>query len=87
MCKEIDKHFYLLASKLKKMQVLNEQEVRLCILTLLNLSRTQIADILPYAQNGIGKLKYRIALKLGIEGKNLRKFLICMAVDEPQNAL
>ena len=87
MCKEIDKHFYLLASKLKKMQVLNEQEVRLCILTLLNLSRTQIADILPYAQNGIGKLKYRIAQKLGIEGKNLRKFLICMAVDEPQNAL
>ena len=83
LCKCIDAHFFMLAEKLKQMRILNEQEVRLCILVLLNISRNQIADILPYAQNGVGKLKYRVAKKLQIEGKNLRKYLICIAIDKP----
>ena len=83
MCRCIDKHFYLTAKKLQIKNVLNEQEIRLCILTLLNFNRNQIADVLHYAPNGVGKLKYRVAQKLGIEGKNLRKYLICLAIDEP----
>ena len=83
LCKCIDTNFFMLAEKLKQKHILNEQEVRLCVLVLLNISRNQIADILPYAQNGVGKLKYRVAKKLHIEGKNLRKYLICIATDEP----
>ena len=83
LCKCIDMHFFMLAEKLKQKHIFNEQEVRLCVLVLLNMSRNQIADILPYAQNGVGKLKYRVTKKLHIEGKNLRKYLICTAIDEP----
>ena len=83
MCKTVDSHFFLFTSKLKQMQVLNEQEIRLCVLVLLHISRNQMADILPYAPNGIGKFKYRVAQKLGTDGKNLRNYLICIAIDEP----
>ena len=83
LCKSIDTYFYMLAAKLKQKDILNEQEIRLCILVLLNISRNQIADILRYAPNGVGKFKYRVAKKLHVEGKNLRKWLICLAIDEP----
>ena len=83
LCKCVDTHFFMLAEKLKQKHIFNEQEVRLCVLVLLNMSRNQIADILPYAQNGVGKLKYRVSKKLHIEGKNLQKYLICIATDEP----
>ena len=83
LCESIDSLFYFLATKLKEKHILNEQEIRLCILVLLSIGRNQIAEILPYAPNGVGKLKYRVAQKLGTEGKNLRKYLICLAIDEP----
>ena len=47
-----------------------------------DLDRNQISDVLPYAKNGVGKLKYRVAQKLGVEGKNLRKNLIHIAINE-----
>ena len=81
MCKIVDRRFYMLASKLRKTQVLNETEVRLCILVLLDLSRTEIADTLPYALNSVGKLKDHTAKKLGSTGKNLRTFLVKMAIE------
>ena len=83
LCKTIDVYFYMLAEKLRQKQILNEQEIRLCILVLLNFSRIQTAEILRYAPNGIGKFKYRVARKLHVEGKYLRKYLICLAIDEP----
>lgn len=83
MCEIVDSRFYMLATKLQQKQVLNEQEIRLCILVLLNLTRSQIADVLPYSLNGIGKFKYRVAQKLGTNGKNLRKYIIDTAIDEP----
>ena len=81
MCKIIDDHFFLLATKLNQLQILNEQEVRLCIMVLLNFSRIRIAEELPYSLNGVGKLKYRVAQKLGTDSKNLRSFVISMAID------
>ena len=83
LCKIIDVHFCMLAEKLRQKQILSEQEIRLCILVLLDLNRNQTAEILRYAPNGIGKFKYRVAQKLHVEGKNLRKYLICLAIDEP----
>lgn len=79
MCDVVNRHFYLLATKLKQKQVLNEKEIRLCILVLLDMNRAQISDILPYALNSVGKLKDQTAKKLGTTGKNLRYFLIKMA--------
>lgn len=83
MCEMADNHFYLLATKLKQKNVLSEQEIRFSILVLIDYNRHQIAQILPYAPNGIGKLKYRVAQKLQVEGKNLRKYLLFLAIDEP----
>ena len=81
-CSIIDSHFYLLATKLRQKAVLNETEIRLCILVLIGLNRIQIANTMPYALNSIGKLKDQTAKKLGTSGKNLRDFLIKMVVDE-----
>ena len=80
LCTIINQQFFYIATKLQKTQVLTESEIRLCFLILIGLNRQQISEIFPYAINGIGKFKYRVANKLGIEGKNLRNFLINMAI-------
>ena len=81
MCQIVDQLFYMLASKLTHKGNLNETEVRLCILVLLNMSRSEIADTLPYALSSIGKLKDQTAKSLGTTGKKLREYLINMAVE------
>ena len=81
LCKTVDTHFNMLASKLSQAHALNETEIRLCVLVLLNLGRTQISTTLPYALNSIGKLKDHTAKKLGTTGKNLRSFLLKIAVE------
>ena len=81
MCSIVDKHFYFLSTKLTQKQLLNETEIRLCILVLLDMSRAQIADTLPYSLNSVGKLKDQTAKKLGTTGKNLRNFLENMAIE------
>ena len=80
LCAIINQQFFHFATKLQKTQVLTESEIILCFLILIGLNRQQISEIFPYAVNGIGKFKYRVANKLGIEGKNLRNFLINMAI-------
>ena len=82
LCRIVDLQFNLLATKLHKKQVLNETQIRLCVLVLLNLRRVDIANTLPYAQNGIGKLKDQTSKLLGTTGKNLRLFLIKVAIEE-----
>ena len=81
MCRIIDVHFNLLTSKLRSRQLLNETEVRLCVLVLLDMSRADISDKLPYAPNSVGKLKDHTAKLLGTTGKNLRKFLLWLAIE------
>lgn len=82
MCEFVNENLYLFINKLKHEYILNETEIRLCVLVLLDLNRKQIADILPYAQNGVGKFKYRVAQKLGTNGKDLRQFLMKIAIRE-----
>ena len=84
MCNVINKHFWMLALKLRQAN-LTEKEVRLCVLVLLNLSRIQMAGMLFYSPNGMGKFKYRVSQKLSTEGKNLRKYLIDLAIDNSLN--
>ena len=81
MCKIIDRQFYLIATKLYNQHVLNETEIRLCILVLLDMNRAEISHTLPYAINSVGKLKDHTAKLLGTSGKNLRVFLLKMAIE------
>ena len=78
MCTIANQQFFLFASKLKETNVLNETEIRLCILVLIGLKRQEISAILPYALSSVGKLKDNTAKKLGTTGKNLREYLINM---------
>jgi len=66
---------------LQQKKILNETEIRLCVLVLIGLTRSDIAHILPYALNSVGKLKDHTAKKLGTTGKNLHDFLLQMAVE------
>lgn len=81
MCHNIDQHFYLFATKLRSKHVLNETEIRLCILVLLDMNRMVISKTLPYALNSVGKLKDHTAKLLGTTGKNLRSFLLKMVIE------
>ena len=81
MCNFVNEHFYLLANKLFRKNVLNETEIRLCVLVLIGLNRTEIAKTLPYALNSVGKLKDHTAKSLGTTGKNLREFLLQLAIE------
>ena len=81
MCHFVDQQLFMIASKLRQKQMLNETEVRLCILVLLGLSRKQISETLPYSLNSVGKLKDHTAKLLGTTGKNLHDFLLNMAVE------
>lgn len=80
MCDNVDLQFFRLATKLQQKNILNEKELRLCILVLLDIPHREIANILTYSESGIGKYKYSIAKKLGVNSKNLRTFLMDLAV-------
>ena len=85
MCIIINQQLGMLALKLQKTYKLSEREIRLCILTMLNLGYDEIADMLYYAPSGVGKLKLRVAKKLGTTSKNLHHFLLLIAVHEQQD--
>ena len=79
-CDTVDHYFMLLATKLKATNKLEEKEIRLCILVMLEMDNITIAKTINYAPNGVGKYKYRIAQKLGTKIKDMRQFLIEMAI-------
>ena len=80
MCDRANRLFMMLANKLKQKNTLSETEIRLCMLVIIGFNRNEISSILPYAKNSIGKLKNTTAKKLGTNGKELRDFLIKMAI-------
>ena len=80
LCSIVNQHFLMLALKLQQ-ENLTEKEVRLCVLSLFNLGYEEMADMLCYAPNGIGKFKMRTAKKLGTTAKKMRDFLIEKAIN------
>ncbi len=87
MCEIVNGQLFFLAGKLKQTGVLNEKEVRLCILVAINVSYKQMADLLPYALTGISKFKYSTAQKLNVSVKGLRRKLVRLAVEDYENKL
>lgn len=81
MCQFVNENFYLLANKLQQTNVLNETEIRLCVLVLIGLTRSEIASALPYALNSVGKLKDHTSKLLGTTGKNLHDFLLKKSIE------
>jgi len=61
MPQDIEKHFK------EKYDMLNENEVRLCLLLFFKVSKKTISAILPYKQNSIKSITCRIRRKAGIE--------------------
>ena len=80
MCSVVNLRFGNIIEKIQKCAALNETETRLCVLVLINLPRNQIAEILPYASNSVGKLKNTVAKKMQTDGKNLHDLLVQMAI-------
>lgn len=79
LCEFIDKQFYFFAYKLKEKNILNEKEIRLCILVLIGgFSDKQMADILCYGEKSIRGIKRHTAQKLGTTSANLRVFMLSM---------
>ena len=72
--------FYII-DKLLSLSSLNETELRMCVLVMIDLPRKQIAEILPYSQNSIGKLKNTVSKKIGSDGKNLKNLLLKIAME------
>ena len=83
MCEIVNQNFLMLANKLKAKHLLNDKEIRLCVLVLIgNFSSKQMADILCYGEKSIRSIKRNTAVKLGTNSSNLRDFLLQMAADE-----
>ena len=81
MCKIVNQHFGFLVRKLQQTSPLSEREIRLCVLSLFNISYDTMAEMLYYSPNGIGKFKLRVAQKLGTTAKKMQQFLIEKAID------
>ena len=87
MCDKINAHFFLLANKLRSAGELHEKEIRLCVLVLLDrFDSRQMAELLFYAESGIRNYKQKVAQKLGTTSKNLRQFLVDLAVSGTINS-
>lgn len=82
LCEMVNKNFFLLADKLKATRLLNEKEIRFCILIFIGgLQIQEMADVIQYGKSGIRNFKQKIAVKLGTKSANLRQFLIDMAAN------
>lgn len=83
LCINVNKQFFFLADKLKATEVLNEKEIRLCILVFLDgFDSRQMADILCYAESGIRNYKSHTANKLGTDSRHLRQYLFSLVLGE-----
>ena len=62
--------------RLEETYHLSEQEIKICLMVLLDFSREQMANYLYVQPNTISKAKNKIAKQLGTSSAQLREFLI-----------
>lgn len=80
-CTTANAYLYDAVDKLQAAQPeLSEQDIRFCVLVLLDLSAKEIADIMMLSQNSISNKKTRTAQKLGTIAANLREKLISITL-------
>ena len=81
MCMTVDKHLNFLTNRLTNIYQLNEREIRLCVLVLLNMSRSEMSKLLNYSLSGMGKLKDTTAKKLGTTGAEMSDYLTKLIIE------
>jgi DNA-binding CsgD family transcriptional regulator len=80
-CSTANAYLYDAVDKLQAAQPeLSEQDIRFCVLVLLDLSAKEIADIMMLSQNSISNKKTRTAQKLGTIAADLREQLISITL-------
>ena len=80
-CTTANAYLYDAVDKLQAAQPeLSEQDIRFCVLVLLDLSAKEIADIMMLSQNSISNKKTRTAQKLGTIAADLREKLISITL-------
>ena len=85
MCMVVNARLYGIVDKLKTNQDLTPNDIRICILVLLELSYDEIANMLNLSPNSIAKLKSLTAHKLGTSMKNLYSKLVQIACQNDWN--
>lgn len=74
-------NFHQIVNKLISTQVVNDREIKLCILVFLGcFSDKQMAEILFYSDKSIRGTKRKVAQKLGTSSAKLRTFLLNIAI-------
>ncbi len=80
-CTTANAYLYDAVDKLQAAQPeLSEQDIRFCVLVLVDLSAKEIADIMMLSQNSISNKKTRTAQKLGTIAADLREKLISITL-------
>lgn len=81
LCVIVNQNFFFFAKKLQDTRLLNEKEIRLCILVLIGISNSkQLADLLFYSESGIRNFKNRTAKKLNTNSIEFRNVLMNIVV-------
>lgn len=76
LCKTADRQLYNIYTRLHTQFSIDIQDLKICILTLYDASRAQIATNIFRAVSSVPKLRTNTAKKLGTTSTNLRTFLI-----------
>lgn len=76
-CSTVDAYLYNVTQKLRIVEPqLSEQDIRFCVLVLLDLSAKETATVMRLSQNSISNKKTRTAQKLGTIAADLRETII-----------
>ena len=76
LCKTADQQLDNIYTRLHTQFSIDIQDLKICILTLYNASRAQIATNIFRAVSSVPKLRTNTAKKLGTTSTNLRTFLL-----------
>ena len=77
----INLYLWNMADTLRASYPLSVQDLKICVMTLLNMSRKEMAAKLFRAESSIPQMRARVAKKAGVSTQELRDFLIKQLID------
>lgn len=77
----INLYLWNMADTLRASYPLSVQDIKICVMTLLNMSRKEMAAKLFRAESSIPQMRARVAQKVGVSTQELRDFLIKQLTD------
>ena len=76
LTQQADSHLFNIYTRLHEQYGIDMQDFRICLLTLFDASRSEIAETIHRAVSSVPKLRSNTAKKLGTSNTQLRAFLI-----------